>query len=208
MAVEEEFGISIADAEAAACETPGGLIQLVTSKLDFTQKRVCPSLRGFHVVRAALIETAAVDRSQVKLNTRLRSLAKASQDLEIANRLRSVLERNGPSLSRPFWMNVLLWTAAIAVVLAAGFHLSTLASVGLGFATWIAGLLLTLPFARYFPPGTRVRDLVPYTKTSGWVARDRGDVAKLVRKIVIEQLGLCPEQYREDAHFVRDLGVD
>jgi hypothetical protein len=32
-------------------------------------------------------------------------------------------------------------------------------------------------------------------------------VATRVRKLVIEHLGLREEQYREDAHFVRELGL-
>jgi len=54
----------------------------------------------------------------------------------------------------------------------------------------------------------RVRDLVPFAVTSEAIAWTRDQVACLVKKLVIEQLGLKPGEYREDANFVKDLGVD
>lgn len=209
MAVEEEFGVTLTDGECAYCETPGQLIQIVASKLDFSRRRVCPSLRGFHLVRAALIETLGIHRSKVKLDTVLRSLADPSQDQKIANRLRSILEaRTGPSLGRPRSIKVILGFAALATFASSVFYLPAFVAVILGLTMLIGGLRVTKPFSRYFPRGARVRDLVPQVKTSGWIARDRRDVATRIREIVIDQLGIRPDQYREDAHFVRDLGMD
>lgn len=47
-----------------------------------------------------------------------------------------------------------------------------------------------------------------WTKAQGMIsAWDRDRVAKKVKEIVIDQLGINAEQYHEDAHFVRDFGV-
>lgn len=36
----------------------------------------------------------------------------------------------------------------------------------------------------------------------------RDEIAGAVRRIVLEQLGIRPEQYREDGRFVEDFGMD
>jgi hypothetical protein len=55
---------------------------------------------------------------------------------------------------------------------------------------------------------SRIRDLVPYAMTSEFILWHRDHVAALVRKLVIEQLGLKKEEYRENAEFVKDFGMD
>jgi len=67
----------------------------------------------------------------------------------------------------------------------------------------------TRRFGQYIPSTcSRIRDLVPYALTSEFILWHRDQIAALVRKIVIEQLGLRDEQYREDAHFREDFGMD
>ena len=51
MAIEEGFGVTIADAEAEGCVTPAAMIDLVFHKLRASDERVCVSQRAFHLVR-------------------------------------------------------------------------------------------------------------------------------------------------------------
>jgi hypothetical protein len=53
-----------------------------------------------------------------------------------------------------------------------------------------------------------IRDLVPYAVTSEQIKWTRDQVSELVKKIVLEQLNLSEADYREDAHFVDDFGLD
>ena len=53
----------------------------------------------------------------------------------------------------------------------------------------------------------RIRNLVPYATTSEAVAWSRDQVAALVKKLVVEMLGLREADYREDLHFIDDLGM-
>lgn len=46
------------------------------------------------------------------------------------------------------------------------------------------------------------------TSTVGVKRCSREQVASKVREITIEQLGIKPEQYHEDARFVEDFGAD
>ena len=55
------------------------------------------------------------------------------------------------------------------------------------------------------------RDVIEHVMTQ---LRDRGEdpqrevVAETVRVCIIDQLGISPRQYREDARFIEDFGAD
>jgi len=53
-----------------------------------------------------------------------------------------------------------------------------------------------------------IRDLVPYAVTSEQIKWTRDQVSELVKKIVLEQLNLSEADYREEAHFIDDFGLD
>lgn len=53
-----------------------------------------------------------------------------------------------------------------------------------------------------------MRDLVPFAVTSDEIAWTRDQVAAIVKDLVKEQLGVSEEQYREDASFIADFGMD
>lgn len=63
----------------------------------------------------------------------------------------------------------------------------------------------------------------PPSRKSGWLVTiyacspdpavvrprlSRDEIAGAVRRIVLEQVGIRPEQYREDGRFVEDFGMD
>lgn len=80
IAVEETFGIAIPDAEAAAMITPAHLISHVQRAVGSTQdRRACISLRAFHCVRASLMRSVGVSRSEVTLHTPIRALFPVSR---------------------------------------------------------------------------------------------------------------------------------
>jgi hypothetical protein len=71
-----------------------------------------------------------------------------------------------------------------------------------------AGMLLTRRFKnRISPAYSRVRDLVPFAITSSEITWSPDDVARQVKQIVMDELGVSEEVYREDAHFVHDFGM-
>lgn len=75
IAVEEEFGIAIPDAVAAGMITPAILISHVQEAVGSTgDRKACISLRAFHCVRASLMRSIGVDRSEVALDTRINTL--------------------------------------------------------------------------------------------------------------------------------------
>ena len=71
MAIDEGFGITIAEAEA--CVTPAAVIDLVVGKLRASDERVCISQRVFHLLRKGLTRTFGVSRRKVELAADIRS---------------------------------------------------------------------------------------------------------------------------------------
>jgi len=49
---------------------------------------------------------------------------------------------------------------------------------------------------------------VPFAVTSEQISWSPDEIAAQVKKIVMEQLGVNEDQYRTDAHFVYDFGMD
>lgn len=210
MAFEETFGVTISDAEAVKCETPADVIAVVLGKIQTSGMNGCLSQRGFYVLRRALTEKLGIDRRAVTLDTGVRSLFPGKSDPELWESLKSATKaRSWPALVRPRWLVGCLWLLTGAVLI--GLFQMTSPEVALAGAliSGIAGVLLTSRFENQIPAAySGVRDLVPFAITSSEVSWSPEDVARQVKQIVMNQLGVSEEMYREDAHFVHDFGMD
>ena len=70
--------------------------------------------------------------------------------------------------------------------------------------------LLTRPFRVHIPNRFKsIRDVIPYAMTSdriaGWT---REDVAGVVKRLTMDQLGLQESEYTEDSRFAEDFRMD
>jgi len=210
MAFEETFGVAISDAEAVMCETPADVIALVVGKIQTSGTEGCLSQRGFYELRRALTKTLGIDRSAVSLDTGIRSLCSGRSDPELWELLKLATKaRRWPPLVRPRRLVWCLWLLTGAVLL--GLFQVTVpvfAWTGASLAG-CAGMLLTRRFENRIPAAySRVRDLVPFAITSSEITWSPDDVARQVKEIVMDQLGVSEEMYREDAHFIHDFGMD
>jgi acyl carrier protein len=210
MAMEEGFGVTITDAEAQVCDTPAMVIDLIFGKLQASDERVCVSQRAFYLLRKGLTQTLGVRRRIVVLNSDVRSFTAGRSERQVWDDLKAAVQaRSWPALARPIWLVAILWFLAIGMFfsLLTAFHWVVAGNGALVVAfvaTWS-----TRPFRSCIPARfSHLRSLVPFAVTSDAIAWTRDQVASLVKKLVIEQLGLREGQYREDAHFVKDLGMD
>lgn len=210
LAVEEEFDLTISDAEASRCRTPGDLIAIVADRMLPARRPTCRSQAAFHRLRRSLGSVLGVQRNAVRLDSPINDWLPGHARQRTWNQLRTeVGSRRWPDLERPAWLQATVWSLALA---AGGTGLTWQGPVtGLGLAA-VAGIVatrLTRHLADHLPAGHEtVRSLVSYVPApvgSNWT---RADVASRIREIVIEQLDLNPTDYREDADFIRDLGMD
>lgn len=209
MSIEEGFGVTIADAEAEACVTPAAVIDLVFGKLRASDGRVCVSQRAFYLLRKGLTRTLGVSRRKVDLGADIRSFTAGRSEREVWDDLKTAVQaRSWPALARPGWITASIWVLALGTfcALTALFHWAVAAACTV-LAAYVA-VGLTRRFRSRIPARySRLRELVPFAVTSDAISWTRDQVATLIRKLVIEQLGLREGQYREDAHFVKDLGL-
>ncbi|MHB9006269.1 MAG: hypothetical protein ACYDC1_05010 [Limisphaerales bacterium] len=210
MAIEEGFGVTIADAEAEACLTPAAVIDLVLGKLRASDERVCVSQRAFYLLRKGLTRTLGVSRRKVDLAADIRSFTAGRSERAVWDDLKTAVQaRSWPTLARPRWLTASIW------ILSLGTFCALIALFGCAAAATCAVLVayvaarLTRPFRSRIPARySRLRELVPFAVTSDAISWTRDQVASLVRRLVIEQLGLREGQYREDANLVKDFGMD
>ena len=219
MAFEEAFGVPIANEEAESLVTPRAVIDLLFAKLQQTDARTCQTQRAFYVLRRAVMQQFGRPREAVTLDLPLRSLmTPRAERTEWPALGRAVAARSWPALDRPAWMVRALHYAGLVLFLltsAAAWRRGLGVMAGL-LAGSVAFLLfegltfgLTRRFVAYIPaPYRTLRDLVPAVLSSDHIAWTRDQVAVRVRQVVLEQLGLKESEYREDAEFVRDFGVD
>jgi len=210
MALEEGFGVTIADAEAEVCVTPAAVIDLIFGKLRASDERVCASQRAFYLLRKGLTRTLGVSRRKVALTADIRSFTAGRSERDVWNDLKTAVQaRSWLALARPKWIVASMWFLSLGTfcALIRPFHWAA-AAVGTVLVACVA-TQITRPFGSRIPARySRLRKLVPFAVTSDAIGWTREQVTSLVRKLVIEQLGLREGQYREDAHFVKDLGMD
>lgn len=210
MALEERFGVTITDAEAEASVTPAAVIDLIFGKLRSSDERVCVSQRAFYLLRKGLARTLGASRRSVGLGADIRSFAVGRSEREVWNDLKaSVQARSWPAMARPSWLVASLWLLSLGAFCALLAVLPWwVAGAWTAFVAFV-GNQMTEPLRSRIPVRfSTIRALVPFVVTSDAIAWTRDQVASLVKRLVIEQLGLQEELYREEAHFVRDLGMD
>ena len=233
MKVEDAFDIAIADAEAEKSVTPVQLIELIMGKVGRTDRAACLTQRAFHRLRASLMNRLGRKRNQIRPDTPLAELFPPPGRKQ---RLRQIFDDLAVNKSlefvRPTWLSRVMLTGILggAIVTAAFlrihpgsspyFALNFLAASpvlgGILFAVlfgWISSMLTQGMRYEFKPSMTTMAGL------SRWIVANapnlvqappgqwsREQVAEKVREIVIDQLG-CEKNYREDAHFVKDLGL-
>jgi hypothetical protein len=222
MLTEERFGVEIRDEEAEALRTPRMLIDLVFAKLAHATAARCQSQRSFYLLRRALTVLSGTNKNAVSPSSPIRSFVSSGEERRFWERLRHETKaRSWPSLGFSAAVSragkavfVLLSVCGLAAAwnlglfTSAGSALSILAFGLLGPALFMLFIAKAMGDSKNYIPAriTFLRDLVPFVATSDSIDWSRDEVACGVRDIVEEVL--APQgKYREDADFVRDLGL-
>jgi len=233
MKVEESFDIVIDDSEADKIVTPGQLIELILAKVGRTTHAACSTQRAFHCIRASLIRRSGFKRDQINPDTSLIRLFPRTVRKEIVRQVLADIDaRKEMDFVRPNWLQYLISGAtlfcAIGLAIFLSLHpvTSNLTLVNFLFESPImAALTLLVSFGWtgvYVTRWARTEfrpSMTTVAHFSRWIVANAPDavkaqpgqwsreqVSEIVRQIVIDMLG-CEKQYREDANFVKDLGL-
>lgn len=232
MRVEDVFDIAIEDSEAEIMMTPKDVIEYVMIKVGRTDRAQCLTQRAFHHLRASLIRNAELKRAEIRPDVSTGNLFPLGKRREL---LRKTLADLGlttmPEMVRPKWLVGLMLAGSVGAGLAASVcvvrvsgssnvmvNLMKDSPAFLGiFVAMLCGWLavrVTRALRYEFKPA-----LANAGGLSRWIVAHGGkllgappgqwsreQVAEKIREIVSEQLG-CGKIYREDAHFVKELGL-
>lgn len=221
MAVEEKFGIEIADQEAQDIRTPRMFCDVIEKKLRTVPSDGCLTQRAFYLLRRAFRDDFAVSRKMFRPDTKLEILVPRRGRQQHWRQLKEHLGALvWPKLRFPRIVSITIVLVLLGVGLSAyiwaGPGNPTQAFVVTGLALGISCLVifpLASPFRTSFA-GQTIGTLAEYVVTSNsflfgsaseqWT-RER--IRLELRMIVVDQLGVQPD-FSDDDDFVRDLGMD
>ena len=224
MEIEDAFSIKIPNYEASRMFTACDVFDYIVAKTNVpTNSLVCLSAIAFYSLRGAATSLGATKR--------LRPGDSTSAILPDTNRRRywSQLQCTSklmlPRLRRPAW---LVATCSVIVIICSvvfGFlvYQSTNSQPGGFVAAVFMGIeigtiigLLTRPFA-VFPPSScaTLRGLAEsalrmnfQTLSERYDGASKNDLWIALRSIIVEQLGVSPEEVKSTESFVNNLGCD
>ena len=209
--IEDTFGITVPDEEAARVVTVGDLVATVCGLLAGLPNDRCKTQRVFYRIRRSLWQG---DRAGLKPSTRLRSVIKddrAYRELEAFSGLRF------PALLVPTWYRRLLNSSIIIAFL----MLASAAWLGWPWAVAAVGLLvLTTDLNHRFDP--TFRKVVPEESVRKFMYRltarnfavispegySEAEVYEVVKRIVVDKAGVDPLKVHPGATINNDLGMD
>ncbi len=227
MELEQEFQLSIPDADAERMTTVGSVVQWIAAHKGIQTQRACPTAQAFYRLRRLLTDTFDVARESVKPGGRLALIVPEPRHVELRDRLHGLGMRR---FVRPMvdidagrwpgfrWLHLWLVLAGVASFLwlyFIGVHqfvflfgLMAITFIWYGLTVWRERRTWRLPI----PPLATVADAVHCLCPAGAVvsaSNDQtfvADISRQVRELVAQQAGLKVEQISESTHFGRDLG--
>jgi acyl carrier protein len=224
MEIEDAFSIKIPDDEASRMVTVGDVFDYIVEKTSVpTNSSVCLSGIAFYSLRRAATALGATNRLRPKDSTL--TFLPNSNRREYWAQLQDGSELKLPPLRRPNWLVTICMLVEIAcsvllgalvyqytnsVVTAIVSAVAAVITIGL-FAHWI-----TRPFAVYLANNcTTLRGLAESAVGINFKAlsekyngANKNDLWIALRSIIVEQLGVSPDEVKPTASFVKDLGCD
>ncbi|ACM21465.2 hypothetical protein Geob_3122 [Geotalea daltonii FRC-32] len=220
IAFEEQFGVSMSDAEAEKLETPRMVCDFIYSKIVTTDEKICQTQRAFYLIRRAISNTFRHNRKSITPDAPINQLFSNPPDKEKWLSLKKAVQaRTWPELSRPIWLKVLIVIIPASVFFTlwlrnpinpiAGFFAIPIIGFFSAVITIYIGTSLTRPMKTTIPANIKqVKDLIPFAITSDEMKWTKEQISEHVKRIVIEIVGISESEYFEDAHFIKDFGID
>jgi acyl carrier protein len=214
--VEDRFGITISDAESEQVRTVGDLAAIVDARLAAASQLRCPSFESFLRVRQFTRDFLSRPQLRLKPSTVIATIIPLGRRREMWSQLNAWLGDTTPPLRRPkpiaISIAVICLLALAAGIAAAWIDMSF---VLIGFLTAealaIALCVVTIPCC-VVPPAnlTTFGDLT--RRVTGLTASTNppmnpDEAFAALREIIVDALGVKPEQVVPTARFVQDLGL-
>ena len=223
MAVEEQFEISIADADAATLRTSRQLAAYVFARLPKTQAEnaadtnFCWSQVAFYRLRRALVQQFKIPRRLIRPTTVINDILPGDICVPWRELGDAIGSKSFPSLrcKQPLH-GFLIFGLPLSVLITLSLLLSgsivnqVVTVLFFVAASFVTGAYLNDCLGNEIPPKYRqIKALVPYVSLHAlappWTPET---VMQKVIQIVSEQGGIPVEDIKPDDEFVRDLHID
>ena len=215
MEVEETFGFSIPDEDAATLVTVGKLYDYVMASRFAGRPPGCLTSIAFYKLRRALMSVLGVPRNNIRLSSCLTAIIPTRRRQRWSD-LHKAMGLRLPELVRPRWVT------AVTIVVGCALVIEAAAMLGIVLAFWVMALVIyalyqaTKPLAVAFPRecatvGGLTESIL--RKNYGAISDEcqlanAEGVWQTLRALIAEQLGVRLDDVTKESNFVKDLGVD
>jgi acyl carrier protein len=222
MEVEDTFGFSIPDEDAAALDTVGRLYDYILAHRFEGKQEGCLTSVAFYRLRRALMSVCGTARPDVRPSLKLTRIIPVRRRRRWSQ-LQTSMGLRLPALVRPRWVTAMATIIGGAAVVAAAPFLwartgETAAVLLIGCAICAVSWILyqaTKPLAVVIPSqcatvGGLTKAILQrnYGTISDWCQRINAEEAwNTLRSLIVEQLGVRPDEVTKEASFVKDFRV-
>ncbi len=218
MEIEDEFGITIPDSDASEMRTVGDLVGLCLNRVQSTKTMYCPTSPCFLSLRRLVRDIRNDPDFKLRPRDKVEHCLKNSDRQLLWRRLPELLKTTPPELQRPSWLRktLVLVVLGLPILLMAAlpWHVGILISIW--FVTFAFGLIinwLTIGLRTRMPDGyTTFGDITKRLAglniaTNPPPGVDYETIFLIVKRIIVEELGVDDNEVVPSARFVEDLGV-
>jgi acyl carrier protein len=213
LAVEEEFGITIDDADAISLNTPRVVADYVASRLGTLSidNGRCLSQAAFYRIRSVLVRQFGAMRQDVRPASPIDHFLKDNRRQQWHKLASSIEATQLPQLRcrKSMYYPLTLGMPLVVVALMLYGNFSTGMVLVVFLLLWFATNIAAHRMADMLPSNVQtIGDLVPYVrppKREDWTP---DYVLQRVIQITAAQLEIPLEKIHPDHHFVKDLGLD
>ena len=219
MEIEEKFGITIPDDVYSEIRTVGDLVGFCLDRIHAADTVCCPSLSCFLSLRRLVRDIRNDPDLRLRPRDNVETVLEESDRKRLWQQLPGLLKSHPRELRRPAWLRKTLIVAVLSfpIVLMAVFPwrveiltLIWLAAIALGIIlNWLTISMRTRTPAGYTTFGDITKRIVGLTVATNPPAEtDYDTVFSIIKKIIVDQLGVDDDEVVPTARFIQDLGLD
>ena len=229
--VEQAFDVQIPDDRAGEMYTVGDVYDYIvecqsnleSSSESISPGKVCLSAATFFSIRNALASEVDIKARRLRPRASVEQTIPLKSRRAVWSKLQQSLDLKFPRLRRSGWivtgLTVLTTAAALGVAAIVqqrfGAYLAALAALGSMGLLGLVAFMVTRPFAVHTrPEWTTFRGLSQVLLAHNYArlsrrfnTRDPDDVWQALQTMVVDQLGVQPEQVTKQALLIEDLGA-
>ena len=219
MEIEKEFGITIPDFALSEIRTVGDLVDFCLARIHASKTTGCPALSCFRSLQSVVREVKCDLDFKIRLRDEIDLCLSESERKRLWQRLPELLKSSPRELRRPPWLRktLVLIVLGFPILLMVCFPWLIQILLLIGLATIALGIILhwsTIGFRTRTPEGYHTfGDITKHMMglsiaTNPPAETDYDSVFAIVKKIIIEELGVDEADVVPTARFIEDLGAD